>query len=94
MNSIIKFKLKDEQQFRYFEITNCPLFTEEEINGEKKQVICQLSTETLVHDAISQYLKNQGMKGYFHSIEVIECGRVIAKAENLSEHGNLKLSLT
>lgn len=94
MNCIIKFKFKDEPHFRYFEITNCPLFTEIEVDGKTKNVICQVTTETLVHDSISQYLKKMGMQGYFHTIEVIECGRVIAKAENLSEHGNLKLLQT
>lgn len=91
MNSIIKFKLGSEPYFRYIEVTNCPLYTTVEENGKIEKVICQQATEDFVHDTISQYLQKQNLQDCFHSIEVIEMGRLIATAENLREHGSLIL---
>ena len=91
MNSIIKFKFKDESSYRYIEVTNCPLLMEIEENGEKKEVFDELCTEEFVHDIISMQLQRQGLQGCFHSIEVMgKDGRVIATAESLRERGSLK----
>lgn len=88
MDCVIKFKFRNESDFRYIEVTNCPLYTEMQENGKK--VICKLTTEDFVHDTISQCLQKQGLQGCFHSIEVIKDGRLIATAENLKERGSLK----
>ena len=90
MNSVIKFKFGGESHFRYIVVTNCPLYTTVEENGKTEKVICQQATEDFVHDTISQYLQRQNLQGCFHSIEVIEMGRLIATAENLRERGSLK----
>ena len=91
MACVIKFKFRNEPDFRYIELTNCPLLMEIEENGEKKEVFDELCTEELVHDIISMQLQRQGLQGCFHSIEVMgKDGRVIATAENLRERGSLK----
>ena len=90
MDCVIKFKFKNEPDFRYIEVTNCPLYTEIQENGKKKKVICKLTTEDFVHDIISQCLQKQGLQGCFHSIEVIKDGYLIATAESLRERGSLK----
>ena len=96
MNSFIKFKLHEEPYC--IEVTNCPLYTEIEENGKLEKVFCQQTTEDCVYVTISSYLKEYGLKGAVHSIEVIEnCngveGRLIATAENLRERGSLKLKV-
>ena len=83
----IQFKISPE--FRSIEVSDLPVYVKD-ANGET-ETINHLLTEEGVSNAIKTYMKCNKLSGTYYDIVVYDDqGNVLARAENLSEIGNLK----
>ena len=87
----IQFKISLEENHFLYVDENPIKKTDEVSENQENNSVNQLISEDSVDLLVKQYIKQYNLKGCPHDIKVFDGdGILIARAENLSERGNLK----